>query len=82
MALTIEPASFGVPVCRVGVGGDVALYVARLRVPFAVRCAPALHDEWWAVRPDAYERYVAELRAELTARAIPLADSTERRGGS
>lgn len=74
IALVIEPQNLGVPVCRVGAGGDVTVYVATLRVPFAVRCAPAVTDEWWAVRPDAYARYVSELRAALRASAIPVVD--------
>lgn len=73
VALTIEPASLELPACRLAAASDAVLYAARLRVPFRVRCAPAVTDEWWAVRPDAYARYIAELRAELTARAIPLA---------
>jgi hypothetical protein len=74
VALLIEPASLGIPVCRVGESGDVAIYIAKLRVAFQVRCAPVVSDEWWAVRPDAYTHYVDELRRALSARAIPLVD--------
>ena len=42
---------------------------AAVRLQNAARAAHAA-DEWWAVRPDAYEAYVGELTHELAARGI------------
>lgn|SRR5438552_56350 len=58
------------PLFRLAPVGEVFVYVARLQVPARVRCAAHAADEWWAVRPDAYEAYVGELTHELAARGI------------
>jgi hypothetical protein len=72
--LAIDPADLP-PACRVAPAGDALIYARSLRVPFEVRLAESVTDEWWAVRPEAYREYAAGLRAELAASAI-----TVRRG--
>lgn len=58
------------PVGRLG-GSDVRLwYAERLQAPFSVYAAANVGDEWWEIRPDAYEAYVAVLRDALTAARI------------
>jgi hypothetical protein len=72
IAVAIDPAVVGVPMCRVVPVGDALVYTPLLRVPWHVRVAAAATDEWWAVRPEAYRDYVQELKAELAARRIAL----------
>jgi hypothetical protein len=72
LTLVLDAHALPVPVCRLA-GSNVALfYAARLHVPFRVRTAAAVSDEWWAIRPDAYREYVDELGAALIASGITV----------
>ncbi len=70
LTLVVAPDDVPWPRFRLAPVGEVFVYVARLQVPARVRCAAHAADEWWAIRPDAYEAYVAELTGELGARGI------------
>ncbi len=77
VALALAPGAFPAPACRI-VESEVVLYYAeRLAADFTVTIAAETDDEWWRVRPAAYQTYVAELRAALTARSIPNAVAEE-----
>jgi len=77
IALAIDPAAVGLPMCRVTPAGDALVYTPLLRAPWHVRVAAAVSDEWWAVRPEAYRDYVAELKSELDTRRITLTTTAE-----
>lgn len=60
------------PLCHLEAGGSTLYYAPRLAAPFAVRAAALVQDEWWAVRPDAYDRYLESLDGALRARDLRL----------
>ena len=70
IALVVAADVFPAPLCRLAGGTTVLFYAARVRVPFRVRAAAVVSDEWWAVRPDAYRTYVDELRSALAPSGI------------
>ena len=70
VALAVEPERIGLPTFRLGSAGEVLIYAPSVSPVPRVRCATTVSDEWWAVRPDAYARYVDDLERELTARGI------------
>jgi hypothetical protein len=72
LAVVVEAAAFPAPLCRLAGGSAALFYARRVRLPFRVRAAATLTDEWWAIRPDAYRTYVDELRASLAAIGIEL----------
>jgi len=72
ITLAIDPQAIGLPICRLEPAGDALVYTPRLRVPFRVRFAAAVSDEWWAIQPEAYRHYVDALRAELAARGMDV----------
>jgi len=72
IALAFTTGELPGPVGRLGERGIRLWYAKQLRVPFTVHAAPTIDDEWWEVRPAAYESYVAALRPALTAARITL----------
>jgi hypothetical protein len=70
VTLVVEPEDVSWPLFRLVPAGEVFVYVPRLEVRARVRCTSHVADEWWAVRPDAYEAYVTELAGELSTRGI------------
>ena len=73
VALAFEPHTLSAPVCRLDGSNIVLFYAKRLRAAFTVTCARSVDDEWWSVRPDAYQEYLAELREALIERALRVA---------
>ncbi len=78
VTLVVPTAALTVPYVRLEPAGDILVYAPRLAIAARVRLAPNVSDEWWAVRPDAYIRYGAELTAELAARGIDITGPHER----
>jgi hypothetical protein len=70
VALAIDTDALPLPRFRLDPGGEVLVYTPRLLVSARVRLAPAVSDEWWVVRPDAYAAFTAELSAALRARGV------------
>lgn len=70
VALVFEPAMLPGPVCQLLGSEPVFFYASRLAAEFSVSCAPSVDDEWWKIRPDAYQAYLDELREALLTRAI------------
>ena len=70
VTVVVEPERVGLPTFRLGSAGEVLIYAASVPPLPRVRCAATVSDEWWAVRPDAYARYVDDLGRELAARGI------------
>jgi len=70
ITLTFDAGSLELPRFRLEPAGEVLIYTPLLRVRTRVRFAAQVHDEWWAVTPDAYERYTAALADELAARGV------------
>jgi hypothetical protein len=73
VALAFEPHTLSAPVCRLDGSNVVLFYAKRLSAAFTVTCSRSVDDEWWNVRPDAYQEYLAELREALIARALRVA---------
>jgi len=72
ITLAVAADAFPAPLCRVAGRATILCYAARVRVPFRVRAAAAVSDEWWSIRPDAYRTYVEEVRSVLAASGIAL----------
>jgi hypothetical protein len=72
LALVVEATLLPAPLCRLAGSTTALYYAARVRVPFRVRAAAAVSDEWWTVRPDAYRAYVDELAAALAAHGLTI----------
>ncbi len=70
VTIVVDPADVSWPLFRLEPAGEVLVYVPRLQARMRVCCASEVGDEWWAVRPDAYGRYVADLERELRARGV------------
>ena len=70
ITLVVEPERIGLPTFRLGSAGEVLIYAPSVPPVARVRCAATVSDEWWAVRPDAYSRYVDDLERELAARGV------------
>ncbi|HEY2388009.1 MAG TPA: hypothetical protein VGK30_13685 [Candidatus Binatia bacterium] len=70
VALAVDSGALALPRFRLDPTDEVLVYTPRLRVPARVRLAASVSDEWWAVRPDAYATFAAELSAALHARGI------------
>jgi hypothetical protein len=70
VTLVVEPARIGLPTFRLGAAGEVLIYAPKVSPAPRVRCAATVSDEWWAVRPDAYARYVDDLERALAARGV------------
>lgn len=75
ITLAFLPGTIALPRLRLEPAGEVLVYAPRLVAPGRVRCAAHVTDEWWAVRPEAYPRYVEALTCELALRGI---DNVER----
>jgi hypothetical protein len=74
VAVRVAPAVLDVPVHRLTATGDYLVHTPRLRVPFAVRLAPALAaDEAESVTVD-YPAYRDALAARLRDAGIPVED--------
>jgi hypothetical protein len=65
IALAVARGALPGALCIVPETGTVLFYARVLRVPFVVRYTAEVEDEWWRVRPDAYRRYLDELRSAL-----------------
>jgi len=72
VALAFAPEAFAALVGRVAESDEVLFYARRLRAEFVVSCAPRVSDEWWDIRPDAYRRYLEDLKEALTGRSLVL----------
>ncbi len=72
IALAFNADELPAPVCRLQDTPTLLFYAPRLRCEFAIHAAGTVSDEWWAVRPDAYRRYLDELRHALGALASRL----------
>ena len=70
VALVVEPACIGLPAFRLGSAGEILIYAPSVLPVQRVRCAATVSDEWWAVRPEAYGRFVDDLEQELAARGV------------
>lgn len=70
VTIVVAPEDVPWPLFRLAPAGEVLVYARHVLVPMRVRCAARTADEWWAVRPDAYESYVAELAGELATRGV------------
>jgi hypothetical protein len=70
VTIAVEPQHIGLPTFRLGMAGEVLIYAPNVPAVPRVRCATTVSDEWWAVRPDAYARYVDDLARELAARGV------------
>jgi hypothetical protein len=75
IAVIVAPEDVAWPLFRLEPAGEIFVYAPHVQARMRVRCASHVDDEWWAVRPEAYGRYVAELERELAARGI---DDIER----
>ena len=72
ITVVIDRAALSTSLCHLEGTASALYYAPRLRAPFVIRCAALVHDEWWAVRPDAYRDYVNDLRNALGAYGIQL----------
>jgi hypothetical protein len=73
LALVVDPARDGVPVARLVGSGELLVYAPRVSAVGRVRCTAEPDDEWWAVRPNEYARWINALRAALAPHGIELA---------
>jgi hypothetical protein len=72
LLVVYDVGSLPAPPCRLA-GSTVALvYAARLNAPFGVRIAATVTDEWWTIRPDAYEEWRMTLAPLLAAEGLTL----------
>lgn len=61
-------------------GEDVGLwYAERLQANFTVTAAATVSDEWWEIRPDAYDQYVTTLGRVLAEAGLSLSLRSETR---
>lgn len=72
LALVLDARAFPAPLCRLASSNVALFYAPRVQLPFRVRAAGVVSDEWWAIRPDAYRTYVDALGATLTASGITV----------
>jgi len=70
ITVLVAPEDVPWPLFRLEPAGEVFVYAPRLHARMRVRCALEVRDEWWAIRPEAYADYVAELERELAARGV------------
>ncbi len=71
ITLVWRPGVIALPRARLEPAGEVLVHAPRLAAgATGIRYARDVSDEWWAVRPDAYARYVEELTRELARRGI------------
>ena len=70
VTIVVAPGDLGFPAFRLEAWGSSLVYARRVQVAASVRCAPQVSDEWWAIRPDAYARFTAELSRALVARGV------------
>jgi len=82
IALAFAPDAVPGLVGRLAGSDVVLLYAHRLRAEFVVSCTSEVSDEWWEIRPDAYQRYLEELKVALTARSLVLVMEPSRQASS
>ncbi|MBI3769120.1 MAG: hypothetical protein HY271_11605 [Deltaproteobacteria bacterium] len=75
ITVIVAPEDVVWPLFRLEPAGEIFVYAPRVQARMRVRCASHVDDEWWAVRPEAYSRYIADLERELAARGV---DDVER----
>jgi hypothetical protein len=72
ISLAFAPTALPGLLGRLTDSDEMLFYARRLRAEFVVSCTSRVSDEWWGIRPDAYRRYLEDLKEALTARSLVL----------